>query len=184
MFPREQASFNELPPFLNALTAPYDLHLNNMLVTKCESGGATITTPAITVDFDNDPRYPNTGYPNNPNPAYSATKPDGHVELIAGEKIIILPGTVVQSGAWFYAHISDTYCPAADAPMVSNLNDEPKTPGLSSGSFSIYPNPTTGNFTLVQKGNTIPDQVKINIFTMNGTRVMTETMIGEKFPQS
>jgi hypothetical protein len=64
--------------------------------------------------------------------------------------------------------------------MVSNLNDEPETPGLSSTSFSIYPNPTTGNFTLVQKGNSIMERVKIEVFTMNGTRMMTETMIGEK----
>jgi hypothetical protein len=110
----------------------------------------------------------------------TVTAPAGHVELIAGEKIILLPGTIVQHGAWFYAHISGVYCPLADATMVSGLADNQEPQGLSATWFSIFPNPSTGNFTVSWKGSTITEPVKIEIFSMNGTRVMTGMMIGEK----
>lgn len=54
---RESGSFRHLPPFINATTAPYDLHLIDGFPTPCESGGLQITSPiAITTDFDGDLR--------------------------------------------------------------------------------------------------------------------------------
>ena len=47
-------------------------------------------------------------------------------------------------------------------------------------SFSLFPNPTNGNFTLVQKGETTFGNVKIEVFNMSGSRVMTGQMVGEK----
>lgn len=61
MSPREQASFSELPPFINVAVSPYNLHLATGSPTQCESGGRV--TPGITTDFDGQPRYPNPGYP-------------------------------------------------------------------------------------------------------------------------
>jgi len=54
---RESGSFRHLPPFVNAATAPYDLHLIDGFPTPCESGGIQITSPVnITTDFDGDLR--------------------------------------------------------------------------------------------------------------------------------
>ena len=47
-------------------------------------------------------------------------------------------------------------------------------------SFSLYPNPTNGNFTVVQKGDASFGNVKVEVYTMNGEKVMTESMIGKK----
>lgn len=303
MYPREAASFNELPPFVNPVAIPYNLHINDNVATLCESGATTITAPAITVDNDAQARYPGTGYPNSTNPAYAATNPDvgadefggiraylplsvnavtasavcptgnegsvdvtetggippfsylwsngattqdlngltpgtysvtitdfssattsgswtvdytgticnnttvsgaisssgcynayqtitvsgltvsapsGHVELIAGEKISMMPGTVVASGAWLYAHISNSFCPG-DAPMISSgIVDSDKQIALSTFGFSIYPNPTNGNITLVQKGDNPSDQVKVEIYNMNGKAVISGLITGEK----
>jgi hypothetical protein len=60
--PRDAVSFTENPPFVNIATTPYDLHLQTTISTKCESGGVKITTPAITVDFDNNTRWGEIGY--------------------------------------------------------------------------------------------------------------------------
>jgi hypothetical protein len=54
-------SLTENPPFINVSTPPYNLHINTVIPTSLESGGTTI--PSITTDFDNDAKYPNSGYP-------------------------------------------------------------------------------------------------------------------------
>jgi hypothetical protein len=51
--PKDGASFSENVPFVNAATAPYDLHVNTATASYCESGGIAISTPiAITDDID------------------------------------------------------------------------------------------------------------------------------------
>ncbi len=61
--PRDAASFSELPPFVNILSKPYDLHLQTTIPTACESGGIRITSPlAIPLDFDKELRQGETGY--------------------------------------------------------------------------------------------------------------------------
>lgn len=59
--PREQASFSELPPFINTAVSPYNLHLAAATPTQCESGGRTAN--GVTTDYDAQPRYPNPGFP-------------------------------------------------------------------------------------------------------------------------
>ena len=299
VYPRDTVSFSELPPFVNNLTAPYDLHLKTIVPTHCESGAGRITTPvAVSSDYDQNIRWGETGYtgtgtapdvgadefngirnytpmtlsavststvcPTSNNgsvnltvsgglppftylwsngattkdiaglPAgtytvtvtdnttaqvsnfwkvnlaglvcdsvnvsgtigtsgcYDANKtitvsgltvsaPNGHVELIAGEKILITPGMTVQNGAWLWAHISTTFCTQPTAPMMATGtgNDAPKS-SLSNSWFSIYPNPTSGNFTIVQKGNSTYSNVQVEVYSMNGSRVMSDQIIGSK----
>ena len=58
--PRDLSSFSELPPFISPVF-PYDLHLNNIVPTQCESGGTPVTSPVlITTDYDGNPRNPLT----------------------------------------------------------------------------------------------------------------------------
>jgi hypothetical protein len=73
--PRDGNSVTENPPFVNVITKPYDLHINASTATKLESMGIPISSPiAITTDFDDNARYPNTGYP--VNPSYPPIYPD------------------------------------------------------------------------------------------------------------
>lgn len=73
--PADASSITENPPFVNVTTPPYNLHMQTTVPTQLESGGATVSTPVdITTDYDGDPRYPNTGYPDNA--SSPATAPD------------------------------------------------------------------------------------------------------------
>jgi len=88
--PRDAHSVTELPPFINVSTTPYNLHLAGNVITKCESGGSVLSTPiSLTVDFDGDPRYPNSGYPNNP--TRPAIAPDMGADEFAGLRCIPVP---------------------------------------------------------------------------------------------
>jgi hypothetical protein len=65
--------------------------------------------------------------------------------------------------------------------MPATATGQPETqPGTEGASFSLYPNPTNGNFTMVQKGQKVYGNVKVEVFNINGVRVLSETMIGEK----
>lgn len=295
VFPRDAASFSQNPPFINAATIPYDLHIQSSVPTQCESGGARVTTPiAITTDFDGDLRWGEPGYPGTgtapdvgadefgvlpvslsalvtnavcatsndgaidltvsggvtPYSYYwgnsattqdltglapgtyavtvtdfasvqttgswtvgqagtvcnystvsgtvgntscynaimtltvsglTVTAPDGHVELISGQNILIMPGTVVESGAYLWGHISTTYCTQPLAPMVSTGNgSDEQTLSLSNPRFTLYPNPTSGNITLVQKSDREYSDVTVEIFNISGGKILTGQMIGEK----
>lgn len=47
-------------------------------------------------------------------------------------------------------------------------------------SFSIFPNPTSGNFILVQESDKLSGKIMIEIFNLHGEKVISETMIGGK----
>jgi trimeric autotransporter adhesin len=55
--PRDASSFRENPPFINASTTPYNLHLNTTDTIQCENGGVSVSTPiSVTNDYDNNTR--------------------------------------------------------------------------------------------------------------------------------
>jgi hypothetical protein len=104
----------------------------------------------------------------------------GSVELVAGQKITILPNTAVQQQGYLWAYISTSYCsPTKEAEVTGDGNPE-LTSARTNGKFMLYPNPTTGNFILQQKEKTSFDNVSVEVFSMSGNRVMTDRMIGEK----
>ena len=51
---------------------------------------------------------------------------------------------------------------------------------LSHAYFTLYPNPTSGNFTLVQRNDKLCDNVNVDIYNMHGEKVLTDRMMGEK----
>jgi hypothetical protein len=80
----------------------------------------------------------------------------GSATMIAGEKILYLPGTVVEAGSYMLGYITQNgqYCGTKPtAPMV--VASVPGTDPLVSEklNFRIYPNPTSGSFTLEMTGN-------------------------------
>ncbi len=107
----------------------------------------------------------------------------GRATFIAGVNILLLPGTTVQSGGYLLGRISTgTYCNGGmAAPMVaSGIEDNVGSIAVEQIHFIVYPNPTNGNFTLFQKGDKLYGNVKVEVYTMRGDKVMNETMIGEK----
>jgi hypothetical protein len=110
----------------------------------------------------------------------SVIAPSGHATFIAGIKVLFEPGTQIQAGAYGHAYISSTYCTIPAAPVTIAGSGEVPQMNITHANFSLYPNPTNGNFTLVQKGDRTFGTVKVEIYTMSGEKVMTEQLVGEK----
>jgi hypothetical protein len=105
----------------------------------------------------------------------------GSAIFIAGAKISYLPGTKVYGGGKMVGKIapSGPFCPTMKITEVAAGSEE--TPMVTERpNFNLYPNPTNGNFTLIQKGESIYNNVKVEVYTMSGEKVLTENMIGQK----
>lgn len=102
--------------------------------------------------------------------------------MISGGKIMILPGTSVYAGAILWGHITSnaSFCPLSTAPIVASTGQESEQQVLSHSGFMLYPNPTSGNFTLVPKNNKACGDITVEIFDLNGSKVLSENMIGEQ----
>ncbi len=118
------------------------------------------------------------------------------VELIAGNNILMLPGTVVEYGGYMMARISTDgfFCESAVEPIIAAkaLN----SPGqaayyepLSSEDventgkpfFRVYPNPTSGDFTLEIRGaETYDAPVSIIIYGMRGEMIIRHDQLFDR----
>jgi len=58
--PRDNASINIMPPFVNVSTTPYDLHIQQNIITPLESAATSIQ--GISEDIDGEIRWGNAGY--------------------------------------------------------------------------------------------------------------------------
>lgn len=105
------------------------------------------------------------------------------VNLIAGVRILIYPTTTVQSGGYLHGYITTTnsYCGSLPPSMVNVIagNSEPMYNIADSDLFSIYPNPTTGKFFLVNNGKEPSGTVNLEIFTIKGERVFVSSLFNE-----
>ncbi|MDP1621874.1 MAG: YCF48-related protein [Bacteroidales bacterium] len=111
----------------------------------------------------------------------------GSATLIAGQNIIYLPGTTADSGSYMlgYITLNGNYCTTPSNPLVSNLlkDGESLTTGNNvpvTDNFRIYPNPTTGMFTLEQTGFISDQTLKLEIYTMLGKRLISDNIAVEK----
>lgn len=75
--PREQASFTEIPPFINVASSPYNLHVQTGIGTQTEKGGQPVN---VTFDFDGTTR-------NATNPDVGADEFNGTMNDIASPNI-------------------------------------------------------------------------------------------------
>jgi hypothetical protein len=106
--------------------------------------------------------------------------------MIAGVKISYLPGTTVLHGGYMHGYITATsaYCaslPPLMAAVVAGEEDAIAAGTLpESGTFAIYPNPTTGIFTILNKGDNITGKVQVDMFDMRGDRILSTSYKDEK----
>ncbi len=105
--------------------------------------------------------------------------------MIAGEKILYKPGTVVEPGGYMHGYITtnNQYCGYQPPALPSSITGISGTQGNDSDQqerFVIYPNPTNGFFTVEQTGNNTYNSVVIEIAGMQGETLKSVTLNGEK----
>ncbi|MEI7983851.1 MAG: T9SS type A sorting domain-containing protein, partial [Bacteroidota bacterium] len=107
----------------------------------------------------------------------------GSVTMIAGQNIIFLPSTKVEAGGYLSAYITltSTYCGAKAPAIVESENKELNVTTLQSkqSTFRVYPNPTSGSFTLDMTGTDESSAVNVEIYRMTGESIVRETLKGE-----
>ena len=117
----------------------------------------------------------------------------GTVDLVAGQRIILLPGVLVQSGGTLNAWISTDGLFCGDIrSMVDTDNDREtgtKEEALITATFPerettepafrVYPNPTRGLFTVELSAPHGDQPCTVEIFTMVGERVLSHDMTGQ-----
>ncbi len=116
-------------------------------------------------------------------------QPGGSAILISGHTIRIKPGAVVAVGGYLHGYISSDcfYCNAVQHTLPQALKDETET-GISetgmaatdnAGLFRVYPNPTTGTFTLeLTSRENLSGTVEI--YGIRGEKLLTQVLKGER----
>jgi hypothetical protein len=111
----------------------------------------------------------------------------GNVRLIAGNKISLLPGVRAKSGSAFRAWISATdICGSAPTQMITNTEGQLPAPEIEQPVFGqdklfkVYPNPTTGEFTLELMKVDPQSNVSVNIYGMQGNKIQSTVQAARK----
>jgi hypothetical protein len=107
----------------------------------------------------------------------------GYVELVAGQRIRMLEGTHFHSGSYGLARITTTsdYC-NLPPPLIAVLEEKQSAveefaePETSESYFKVYPNPTTGIFTL--ELSEIASTVTIEIYGVMGEQILRQDVSG------
>ncbi len=106
----------------------------------------------------------------------------GSATMIAGEKILYLPGTLVEAGGYMLGYITLTneYCGAGDASMVAVKRGVETTPPSDGNTgFKLYPNPTSGSFTLEFTGSEPVENSSAFICDIHGTKILDIPLSGQ-----
>lgn len=105
----------------------------------------------------------------------------GIVEMIAGVAIIYKPGTKVMNQGYMLGRISAHYCGGNVQSFIAVATDVPEVPTISGQSFfKVYPNPTTGVFTLEFTQDQPLENVKVEVYGMQGEKVLNTLVQGER----
>ena len=107
----------------------------------------------------------------------------GAVTMIAGQKISFLPTTTVQPGGYLHGSITTTaaYCGAKAPSLVSISDPDLKKSSVENSSFfNVYPNPTTGIFTLELDESISSESVRVEIFDVMGEKIVVTHLAGDK----
>jgi len=105
----------------------------------------------------------------------------GSATMIAGQNILFNPGTTVEMGGYLIGYIAPDgpYCTLIPPLMGSTIAGKDETPvSAVTLNIKIYPNPTTGNFTLELTGTDKPEKFMVNVFGMRGEKVLSEEITG------
>lgn len=105
------------------------------------------------------------------------------VDLIAGQNIIMLPGTRIHSGADFHAWIAPggPYCLLLSSELVSEDSPDPKEHEniVTSGNdsfFRIFPNPASKGFNLELNTFDEQEQIMMEVYSIIGNRMLSKAL--------
>jgi hypothetical protein len=102
----------------------------------------------------------------------------GNVTMIASERITYLPGAKVFSGGYMRGYISaNSYCYPPAVPETITGSEENRVPETSTF-CKVYPNPTTGQFTVALNRAVDNEMLLIEVFGMQGEKVISERVGG------
>ncbi|MCX6268858.1 MAG: T9SS type A sorting domain-containing protein [Bacteroidetes bacterium] len=111
--------------------------------------------------------------------------PAGNAIMEAGEKVVLKDGTSVHPNGHLLARIntSGNYCPALRNGQDSVFKPENLTSGAEKGSmayptFSVFPNPSGGKFTLTLHSPEEVTGLHVSIFTLTGGKVVDKYFPG------
>jgi len=140
--PQELQSVTEMPPFIDVATQPYNIHLKNNVVTQCESGGVVVTVPlAIATDYDNEARYPNTGYP--VNASFTPNAPDIGADEFGGLGMDHTAPSII------YTPLLQTSSTSARV-LTAEINDGTGVPTSGAGLPVLYWKINSGSYQAAQ----------------------------------
>jgi hypothetical protein len=113
------------------------------------------------------------------NGTYVTVQPSGSATLIAGQNIFMHPGTLVMPGGSLHAYIAPTgpYCPPPAKESIAAVSETQFAPATSF--FRIYPNPTTGEFTLALNGLVPFEPVSVIVYDMQGKKIGSAVMTNQ-----
>ncbi|MDP1623640.1 MAG: choice-of-anchor J domain-containing protein [Bacteroidales bacterium] len=105
----------------------------------------------------------------------------GSITMIAGQNIRFLPGASVAWGGYLHGYIAPTgpwcYIPPVPASPLTGTN--PVITDKEQEFYKVYPNPTTGSFTLELGEASQNSAVKVEIYGMQGDKILNYNFTGE-----
>ncbi len=158
-----------------SFSIPHNLSLQNIVIDADESGCFNATQTVILAGNDTE----------------FIVQPGGEATVIAGQRIILKAGTHIRQGATFRAWITndDNYC-FQEANLLTNVENYLPVDELvedeaisTQRSFRVFPNPTTGVFSIELLNYEPSPLVDVAVFNMQGrlimrTRSRPESIIG------
>jgi len=115
-------------------------------------------------------------------------QPGGSATLIAGENIHIYSGTSVMEGGYLHGLISSVFCSdtSGSIPQNHEIGEDliEKNNLIISGNeselfFRVYPNPTSGTFTLEMNLTQSGEKIFLKVFSMMGNVLYEEVLPGQ-----
>jgi hypothetical protein len=107
--------------------------------------------------------------------------PGGSANMIAGHNIFLREGVDVFSGGYLHAYITSngSYCGSSGPPSAPvNLTGVESHPQLAVSLVKVYPNPTTGDFTLELPTEFANIPVHVEVYSMLGRLVLSQSNTG------
>ncbi len=106
----------------------------------------------------------------------------GRATLIAGQRILMLPGTRVFSGGYLSAKIAPEgpFCVPEKIVISGSTEDEQTSQSKPKSTFKLYPNPGNGRFYLERRSGEDLEPVNVTIWNMQGVKVMQKSMENQK----